>query len=258
MLFSKNDYWTESDTKKREKIVSKVQREHDSEKLVRIAIEAPITGVSNAAIQKIQSYDDLLKVFDKRRSCASEIASVLPDDFSRIRFIQEAPFENKVSAENVINCIQDMQLLYEAVCSGAHFGSEYATHAILMYITDRDILKKMSIGGEEKIQRLAKEKLEDMEALDAIVRNKDNSIQTRFEAAKKLEDKYGDLGPKRELQKLGTPGPNFHILYRTIYNEWKQIEYICLRCGKIGGREDDSESTSHYGCNFEKEVCQGK
>ena len=258
MLFSKNDYWAEKDTKKREKIVSKVQKERDPDKLVRIAIEAPITGVSNAAIQKIQSYDQLLKVFNNRRSCASEIAGALSDDPSRIRFLQEAPFENNVSAEIVVNNIQNVQLLYEAICSGSHFSSGYAVNAIIMHITDLGILKKISIEGEEKISRLAKEKIEDIEALNAIVRNKDKSIQARFEAAKKIEDKYGDLGPKKELQKLGTPGPNFHILYRTVYKEWEQIEYICLRCGKIGGREDDSESSSHYGCDFDKEVCHGK
>ena len=119
-----------------------------------------------------------------------------------------------------------------------------------MLISDRDILKKISIEGEKEIQRIAKEKLKDIKALEAIVKNKDKSIQARFEAAKEIEEKYGDLEPKRELQKLGKPGPGRHILYPTVYKEWEKVEYICLRCGKIGGREDDSESTSHYGCNF--------
>ena len=89
------------------------------------------------------------------------------------------------------------------------------------------------------------------------MKNKDKSIQARFEAAKEIEEKYGDLEPKRELQKLGKPGPGRHILYPTVYKEWEKVEYICLRCGKIGGREDDSESTSHYGCNFNEEPCWG-
>ena len=258
MLFSKNDYWTEKDAKKREKIVSKVQRERDPDKLVRIATEAPITAVSNAAIQKIQNYDHLLKVFNSRSGCASEIARALSDDFSKIRFLQEASFKNNVSAEIIVNSIQNKQLLYEAICSGSHFDSGNAAYTIIMLITDRDILKKISIEGEEMIQKLAKEKLEDIEALESIVRNKGKSIQARFEAAKKIEDKYGDLEPKKELQKLGTPGPNFHILYRTVYKEWEQVEYICLRCGKIGGREDDSETTRYYGYNFDEEVCHGK
>ena len=126
-----------------------------------------------------------------------------------------------------------------------------------MLISDRDILKKISIEGEKEIQRIAKEKLKDIKALEAIVKNKDKSIQARFEAAKEIEEKYGDLEPKRELQKLGKPGPGRHILYPTVYKEWEKVEYICLRCGKIGGREDDSESTSHYGCNFNEEPCWG-
>ena len=256
MLFSKKDYWTEKDTKKREKIVSKVQKERDPDKLVRIAIEAPIVGVAIAAIQKIQNYDQLLKVFNSAGYYASEIAAALPDDSSRIRLLQEASFQNRVSIETIVNSIQNKQLLYENICSGSHFNT--SGHTIIMLISDRDILKKISIEGEEEIRKIAEKKLKDINALEAIVKNKGKSIQDRFEAAKKIEDKYGDLEPKKELQKLGKPGPMFHILYPTIYKEWERAEYICLRCGKIGGREDDSESTSHYGCNFYEEVCSGK
>ena len=105
---------------------------------------------------------------------------------------------------------------------------------------------------------MARKRLEDILGLEAVAMDDSESIERRFEAAKKLEEQYGDSNPKRELQKLGTPGPMFHILYRTVFREWKQVGYICLRCGRTGGRTDDDESTRHYGCDFSKEVCTGR
>lgn len=256
MLFSKKDYWLEENTEKREKIVSKVQKEHDPDRLVRIAMEAPIYGVGSAAIQKIQDYDQLLKIFNSRNSFVSEIAKALSDDLTRIRFLQEASFQYRASAEIMIESIQDKQLLYDAVCSGAHFDSP-VTYAIVMLTKDLDILKKISINGDDELQMLAKKKLKDIRALEKIVRNEHKSIQTRFKAAKEIEDKYGVLEPKRELQKLGRPDQKYHILYPTVYEEWKRVEYICLKCGKIGGCEEDSESISYYGCRFQSEMCRG-
>ena len=260
MLFHKNDYWLtlEKDKEKVAKIVKRVEKEKDPEKLFKIAMEAPNWQVCRAAIKKVHSYDQLMRINSARKyKYTEEVAESLPDDSLRIRFLGEATFEEEYTAACVIKTIKDKDMLYEAICSGMQFNSEKAAQAVIGKTKDLSLLKKISSEGKGTVQELAKKKVEDYYTLETIAGDENISIEKRFDAAHKIEEVYDDLGPKKELQKLGTPGPWLHLLYCTVNDPWAQLEYICLRCGKIGGRIDDSESTERYGCNFDNEVCHG-
>ena len=129
--------------------------------------------------------------------------------------------------------------------------------AVLNGITDTGMLKKIAESSKGNAKMLAEEKLGGRAALDKVFGDKAADIQARFRAAAALKLNYGDNGPLSELEKLGEETVNGHILYTTVNLQWEQTEKICLRCGKTGGVEHDSESTRHYGCDFRAEPCRG-
>ncbi len=129
--------------------------------------------------------------------------------------------------------------------------------SVINGIDDPALLKKVAENGKGRAKMLAAEKSEGRAALDAVFRNSSAGIENRLMAAARIMKKYGDAGPLNELQKLREEDLNGHILYTTIRRDWEQTEQICLRCGKVGGVEHDSESTRHYGCNFRSEPCRG-
>ena len=122
---------------------------------------------------------------------------------------------------------------------------------------DQAFLERTATSGKGQAKVLAAEKLRGREAFDEVFRNSTESIENRLKAAFMILNNYGDGGPLSELQKLGEETLNGHILYTTANISWERTEQICLRCGKTGGVEHDSESSRHYGCIFRTEPCKG-
>ncbi|MBO4887414.1 MAG: hypothetical protein J5589_03775 [Firmicutes bacterium] len=139
-----------------------------------------------------------------------------------------------------------------------HHTDEELIKQIIFDIGSREILEEVAEKAGPTARKLAAEKLEKRKELDEIVADPKAKPRDRWNACQRLRLEFSDPDVVSKLyEDLNLTFRNGHVLYRTIYSEWEQVEYVCLRCGKVGGQTDDSESTHHYGCNFSSERCRG-
>lgn len=139
-----------------------------------------------------------------------------------------------------------------------HHTDEELIKQIIFDIGSREILEEVAEKAGPTARKLAAEKLEKRKELDEIVADPKAKPRDRWNASQRLRLEFSDPDVVSKLyEALNLTFRNGHVLYRTIYREWEQVEYVCLRCGKVGGQTDDSESTHHYGCLFSSERCRG-
>ncbi len=137
------------------------------------------------------------------------------------------------------------------------YGDARTIRRIVEKIQDPQLLETIAKSGNEAAKERAAKKVEERRTLEAMVDDASLSLEKRARAAMNIANAYSDYSALDRLKEFGIKRINGHVLLRTIYREWEQVEYVCLRCGKTGGQEDDSESTRHYGCRFASELCAG-
>ncbi len=326
-------YWTANDQSKVERIVNRVRKIKDEQKLARIVREAPRSEVEMAAQEQIHSEEILVELLLSGKIINTSVEQAVAQRIANKQVIYAYVFSGRPYNElrvveylndeyryYLVNCrrgtvpmgLRDMALNrmkeQDKLLAVAHMpivpsindpaapfshkddnDRRLIRHAVqalarlnrdsqkdmyvqvLSYHMDEDLIKQIiyDIGSREVLEevaekagptarKLATEKLEKRKELDKIVANTSASVLDRWNAAKKLKYSFSDNVTVNELEKtLDLRLRNGHLLYRTIYKEWEQVEYVCLRCGKVGGQTDDSESTHHYGCLFSSEPCRG-
>ncbi len=145
----------------------------------------------------------------------------------------------------------------EAAAAIEAYRDEELSRRIAEAVSDQFVLEAFAESGNPAARKVAKEKLRKRAAVKAVVDDPSADIRQRLAAARRMAEEFSDTHPLLWLQQQGQKQVNGHILYRTAYSDWERVEYICLRCGKTGGQEDDSESTRHFGCRFSTERCRG-
>ena len=223
------------------KAVEFLSDEHLASLIVRER-ESVVSKARLAAIERISDRDQLIRV------ASMSIQTTYSGAESRT-----SGDDRKIIAA----ALKKLDDINETVKALKKNGDPQLAKMVIERITDAEQLRKIADKAGGYAKTIASEKLEGRKAYEKVLNDDSAGMEAKLRAALGIFKYYKDRGPLEKLQAQAHKRVNGHMLYRTIYREWEQVEYICLSCGKTGGREDDSESTRHYGCLFDSEYCLG-
>ena len=120
----------------------------------------------------------------------------------------------------------------------------------LKEVRDQSVLLETALHGPADLQKTAVGMLTDREALERIARET-GDLHLAWCAARRS----GHTALLQEIEGRAEKHVNGHAVIVTAHREWECHEEMCIRCGGVRRREDDSESTRHYGKRFEDYPC---